>query len=130
MNGLKKQFIKSFIKLTIVENKPGVLKIHIAKLSELDKKYKVYDRYITEAFKLLKGIQSTYIDYMHSTIIINYSEESVTSQKIMRWIQIILDVAIDNLDFIEKHGETNTDYMLKRLEEILQRKLQILNRSI
>ncbi len=123
MNKLKKQFIKSFIKLTVVENKSNVLKVHVAKLSELDKKYKIYDKYLEDAIKLLKGVHSTHIDYEHSVIVIHYDEKSITSQKIYQWIKIIIDVTVDHLEFIEKHSVNDTEYMIKRLEEVLKQKL-------
>ena len=128
MNKLKKQFIKSFIKLTVIENKPNILKVHVAKLSELDEKYKIYGRYLEDAIKLLKGIHSTHIDYEHSVIVIHYDEKSVTSQKVYYWMKLILDVTVDHLEFIEKYSAIDTGYMMKKLEEVLKQKVQLFDK--
>jgi hypothetical protein len=128
MNTLKKQFIKSVIKLTIVENKPNLLKTHIAKLSELDKKFKTHDRYIIEAFKLLNGVENINVSYEEGILTIHYNEQIVTAQKVYSWMRVILDVALDNLEFIERYNETNAEYIIQRLGEVLKRKVQLFNK--
>lgn len=128
MNALKKQFIKSVIKPTVIENKPGVLKIRIAKLSELDKNFKIHDRYMIEAFKLLNGVETVSVNYEQNLLIISYNEQSVSAQKVYSWMQLILDITLDNLEFIEQCGETHTEDVIQKLEEILKRKAQLFNK--
>ena len=153
MNGLKKQFIKSFLKLTILENKPGILKIQMAKLSGLDTKYRVYERYVARAIKLLGGIEDIDIVYETNSITVHYNEQAITAQKIYNWIQEILDVVLNNLEFIEqyaqKHVEYTTEgtqhtteyanhtteyanhtieYALQKLEQVLRRKVISFNK--
>jgi len=128
MNALKKQWIKSVIKLTVIGNKPGVLKMHVAKLSELDKKFKVYDKYMIEGLKLLNGVLDIRIYYQENIIAVIYNEKIVAAQKIYKWMQVILDVALDNLEFIEQHDETKAETIIKKLEEVLKYKVQSLNK--
>jgi len=128
MNALKKQWIKSVIKLTVIGNKPGVLKMHVAKLSELDKKFKVYDKYMIEGLKLLNGVLDIRIYYQENIIAVIYNEKIVAAQKIYKWMQVILDVALDNLEFIEQHDETKAETIIKKLGEVLKYKVQSLNK--
>lgn len=128
MNVLKKQFIKSMIKLTVIENTPGLLKIHIAKVSELDKVYKMYDKYILEAVNLLTGVEAVSIDYEKSILVIQYEDKTVKPLRVYHWIQTILDTTIDHLDFIKKYGESHTDYVTAKLKPVLQEQLKNFNK--
>ena len=127
MFGLKKQLIKSFIKLDVVENKPGLLKIQILKLSDLDKKYRTYEGYVLESIKCLEGIQEATIDYTRSIIVIGYNQHMLTPQKIYRWMQVLLDVSVENLELIQRYWETDRVYVKERLDKVLKSKLQLMN---
>lgn len=129
MFGLKKQLIKNLIKFNVVENNSGLLKIQIERLSEIDNQFKAYEDYAAEAVKLLKGVEKVTIDYDKNTISISYDVNTTTAQKIYSWLQVILDVVLDNLEFIQKYGETHTEDVRQRLNEVLKRKVKPFNAS-
>ncbi|MDF2876918.1 MAG: hypothetical protein K0S30_14 [Clostridia bacterium] len=129
MFGLKKQLIKNLIKFNVVENNSGLLKIQIERLSEIDNQFKAYEEYAAEAVKLLKGVEKVTIDYDKNTISISYDVNTTTAQKIYSWLQVILDVVLDNLEFIQKYGETHTEDVRQRLNEVLKRKVKPFNAS-
>ncbi|PHV69286.1 hypothetical protein CS063_16660 [Sporanaerobium hydrogeniformans] len=128
MFGLKKQLIKSFIKLNVIENKPNFLKIHINKLQDIAPEYRVYEKQIIEAIKLLKGIENVQVDFNNSVVSISYDGEKVKPQTIFYWLQAILDVGLDNFELIEQYVEKDMDKVKTYLWPILESKVQQYNR--
>jgi copper chaperone CopZ len=127
--GLKKQLIKNLIKFNVIENSPGLLKIQIERLSEIDNQFKIYEEYAAEAVKLLNGVEKIDIDYDKNTVTISYDRNRVTAQKIYSWLQVMLDVTLDNLEFIQKYGETHTEDVKQRIYEVLKLKVKPFNAS-
>ncbi len=125
MNVLKKQLIKNFIKLAVIKNEPGILMLQVTHLSKLSDKYKVYENYVIQAVQMLGGTGEVLVDYKKSAVTINYNVQSVTAQKIYNWVQVIIDVALNNLEFIEKYGEDQTEYTVQKLKEVLLKKIKV-----
>ncbi len=126
MASIKNQLLKSFIKINVLENLPGMLKIHIRDLNNIKKEIRIYDQYVIVAIELLKGIQDVTIDYQKNTITILYDKDIVRPQLIYKWLHIIIDVAIDNLDFIKKYSKQNILFVEEKLTKLLQNKLTAL----
>lgn len=129
MFGLKKQLIKNLIKFNVIENSSGLLKIQIERLSEIDNQFKIYEKYAAEAVKLLNGVEKIDTDYDKNTVTISYDRNRVTAQKIYSWLQVILDVTLDNLEFIQKYGDTHTEEVKQRIYEVLKLKVKPFNAS-
>lgn len=123
MNKIKKQWLKQLIKLTVIGQKPGSIKIRINKLSELDDAYKAYEKYIVETIYLLPGIQCITINYKKSSIEIEYDEQKTTSKNVYKGLQIILDLLIQNLEIIQTTTQENIDDVVYKLQQFLQSKI-------
>lgn len=121
MFGLQKQFIKNYIHLSVAQNLPGRLTLTLNNLSKLDETYKQFDKYIIKWINRLEGVESTVVDYEGNSLIIHYDVKSVTAQKIFKWVNIILDTAIDNMAFIKKYWETDIKYVEETLNNILEK---------
>lgn len=126
MNNIKKQVLKAFIKMSVLENLPGTLKIHIKDLNHVKKEIRMYDHYVIWAVKLLNGIEEVTIDYPKNAVTILYDKDEVKPQMIYKWIHVIIDVVIDNLDFIKKHSKSNILLVEEKLMKLLQNKLVML----
>lgn len=127
MNPLKKQLIKKVVKLSIVKSEAGILVVHIARLSDLDEKFKIYESYMKEAIELLNGIEKVETHYESSNIIIKYNAQRIVPGKIYNWMQVILGVALDNLSFIKQYGQIQTEYTVQKLKEVLIAKVKLYN---
>jgi len=125
MLGIKKQLIKSMIKLEVVGNTPGKLQIYVAQLKKIDDEYKHYQAYAENAISLLKGINDFDVDYQKGIVTINYDTSVVNAQQIYRWLQVIVDIGIDYYEELksvwDKEGED-----AQKVEEIWQRMRPIL----
>ncbi len=128
MFGLKKQLIKSFIKLSVIENKPNSLKIRINKLEDLAPEYRMYEKEIIEAIRLLQGIEEVAVSFEEGVITIKYNDQKLSPQTIFYWLQLIIDVGLDNFEFIEQYAEKDIERVRNYLRPILESKVQKYNR--
>lgn len=123
MNGLKKQLVKSFINPKVISNKPGELIVQSNAIAKIDKEFQVYDKEGEDLVKLLKGIEEVKIDYETNRIDIKYDINQLNATKVMRWVEIIIDVCIDNLEVIQDNWETDIEYIWKLLRDELTKRL-------
>lgn len=126
MLGLQKQFIKNYIGLRVFNNEPGKLTLQVNNALQVEDKYKQFDTYITNLVSTLEGIERTEVDYLNNRISIYYDPQKLTPQKIFRWTSVILDTLIDNAENIKKYWETDMEYVVTNLTNILQKKLLML----
>lgn len=129
MFGLKKHFIKSMIKIDVVNNIPGSLTLHAAQISQVEDEYKSYEHFAIDALKLLKGINSVKVDYENGLVTIKYNNEIVTAGDIQNWIDAIVDVVIDNKDFIKDNWEKDVNLVWDKMKPILLQSLNNLGKK-
>lgn len=120
MLGIKKQFIKSMIKLEVVNSTPDKLQIYVAQIKKVEDEYKQYEYYAENALMLLKGVQSLDVDYQKGIATIKYDSQIVNAQKIYRWLQVMIDIGIDYYDDLKPMWEQEGDETQK-IEVIWQR---------
>lgn len=129
MLGIKKQFIKSMIKLEVVGNAPGKLQIYVAQIKKIEDEYKHYEYYGKNAISLLKGVQDLEVDYQKGIVTIKYDSTKVNAQQIYKWLQVIVDIGVDYYDELkaiwEKEGDED-----QKVEEIWQRMRPILMKAL
>lgn len=124
MNSFKKQLIKSFINIRLVSDKPGELIIQTNALAKIGEEVKDYDKQVEALALLLDGIQEVTADYRTNRITIKYDPSKLTNRKVLKWLEIMIDVGIDNLEIIQKYGEDNPDYVINILENALMQKIK------
>lgn len=127
MKGLKKQLVKSFINLRVVSSVPGEIVIQSNAIAKIGEEFQGYDKQVESLALLLEGIQEVSVDYKANKIKIKYDTNKLTPKKILKWVEIIIDVAIDYLEVIQQYGETNLDYVIGILREELTKRLKEVN---
>lgn len=120
MLGIKKQLIKSMIKLEVVGNTPGKLQIYVAQIKKVEDEYKQYEYYAENAIMLLKGVESLDVDYQKGVATIKYDPSVVNVQKIYRWLQAMIDIGLDYYEELKPMWEKEGDEAQK-VESIWQR---------
>lgn len=113
MLGIKKQFIKSMIKLEIVSNTPGKLQVYVAQIKKVEDEYKQYEYYAENAMLLLKGVESLDVDYQKGVATIKYDVGVVDVQRIYKWLQMMIDIGIDYYDELKPMWEKEGDEVQK-----------------
>lgn len=129
MLGIKKQLIKSMIKLEVVGNAPGELQIYVAQIKKVEDEYKHYQIYAEHAIELLKGVQDLDTDYQKGVVTIKYDPNEVNAQQIYKWLQIIIDIGIDYYDDLKLMWEAEGDEDQK-VEMIWQRMKPVLMKAM
>ena len=129
MLGIKKQLIKSMIKLEVVGNAPGELQIYVAQIKKVEEEYKHYQIYAEHAIELLKGVQDLDTDYQKGVVTIKYDPNEVNAQQIYKWLQIIIDIGIDYYDDLKLIWEAEGDEDQK-VEMIWQRMKPVLMKAM
>lgn len=120
--GLKKQLIKNYIKMQLISSKQGELHIKIGNLPNLSKEYYEFAPYVYQFVKLQDGIQDIKTDFSTGEVTIFYSP-ILQPQQVIRWINTVLDVTIDHMDFIAGKWDTDRDSVLDTLNKALMNKL-------
>lgn len=131
MLGIKKQFIKSMIKLEIVGNTPGKLQLYIAQIKKVEEAYKIYETYAEKALQLLKGVEHLQVDYEKGIATIKYNPEQVSVRKVYRWLQVMIDIGLDYYDGLKEIWEKQidieesikVDQLWKKMKPVLQQGL-------
>lgn len=124
MTGLKKQLVKSFINLKVVSNKPGELIIQSNAMTKIDEGFKIYDKEGVDLVKLLEGIQDITADYQLNRITIKYDVSKLTPQKVMKWVEVIIDVSLEYLEVIQEYWENDMTYVLQVLRAALTKRIK------
>ncbi|MGL6174663.1 MAG: cation transporter [Cellulosilyticaceae bacterium] len=127
MKGLKKQLVKSFINLRVVSSVPGEIVIQSNAIAKIGEEFQGYDKQVENLALLLEGVQEVSVDYKTNKIKIKYDTSKLTPKKILKWVEIIIDVAIDYLEVIQQYGESNLDYVIGILREALIKRLKEVN---
>lgn len=127
MKGLKKQLVKSFINLRVVSNVPGEIVIQSNAIAKIGEEFQGYDKQAKSLAFLLEGIEEVDVDYKTNKVKIKYDTNKLTPKKVLRWVEIMIDVAIDYLEVIQQYGETNLEYVIGILREALIKRLKEVN---
>lgn len=131
MLGIKKQFIKSMLRPEVVSNTPGKLQLYVAQIKKVEDEYKIYEIYAENALMLLKGVENLQVDYQKGIMTITYDTKQVSVQRLMKWIQLMIDVGVDYYDELKTYWEKQTeieesvkiDQMWQKMRPILQQNL-------
>lgn len=131
MLGIKKQFIKSMIKLEIVSNTPGKLQVYIAQIKKVEEDYKIYESYADMALRILPGVNRLEVDYDKGIATIFYDENKLTAQKLYKWFQILIDIGIDYYDEIKAAWEKDqTTQEAIKVQQVWQKMKPILEKAL
>lgn len=123
MFDFKAFIIKQFAKVKVVESSIGKITLKVPSSLHIEDEYRWYDEFVARGVKILNGIQDIQFNYDTGTIFIAYNINIVNEEKVLKWINTVINVAITNLKLIEEHGENNLEYVISTLEEKLNREV-------
>ncbi|ONI38097.1 hypothetical protein AN639_03465 [Candidatus Epulonipiscium fishelsonii] len=121
---LKKQLIKSYLNIKVIEDNQGMLKIGSAKLKEVTDEFKPMENELIPLFKLLNGITDIKINYMEGSIMILYVNPPLDTAKILKWIDIIMEILATDMNKIKENWETNLDGVISDTRKKLLARLK------
>ncbi|ATD55034.1 hypothetical protein [Clostridium chauvoei] len=122
MLDLKGKFIKQFLKFKVVRNIPGEILLKFSDNIKIEDKFKKYDVFILKGAKLLEGIKNIDFDYSRNLIGVSYDIKKLDANKVIKWVNIIIDTICSNTSFIEENIDNNLDDITNKIESELNKK--------
>lgn len=123
MFDVKNYIIKHFAKVKVVHSIPGRLRLKVPKTINVPEEFRHYDKLVVDGIKILKGIEEIKFNYVLGTILLTYDTNKLYEEKVLKWINVSIEVVIKNLKLIEKYGETNLDYVINTINQQLKEKV-------
>lgn len=123
MIDIKTYIIKNFTKFKVVHSIPGRIRLKINNASKIPKEAAMYDKYVIEGIKILDGIDNIEFNYMTGSVLITYNLNKLSEKIVIKWINHVLNIVLENINFIQEFGEDNIDYVVSTLEKKLKETL-------
>ena len=123
MIDIKTYIIKNFTKFKVVHSIPGRIRLKINNASKIPKEAAMYDKYVIEGIKILDGIDNIEFNYMTGSVLITYNPNKLSEEIVIKWINHVLNIFLENINFIHEFGEDNIDYVVSTLEKKLKETL-------
>ena len=123
MLDIKTYIIKNFAKFKVVHSIPGRIRLKINNASKIPKEAAMYDKYVIEGIKILDGIDNIEFNYMTGSVLITYNPNKLSEKIVIKWINHVLNIVLENINFIHEFGEDNIDYVVSTLEKKLKETL-------
>ena len=115
----KKFIIGQLMKIKVSHSLPGRLRLKVSSLKLIPKEYIVYEKFIDESLKKLDGLTSVEINNLTGSILVIYDVNITYEKKILRWIEKLKEIGLNNFELIEKYGESNLDFVIKTINQQL-----------
>lgn len=115
----KKFIIGQLMKIKVSHSLPGRLRLKVSSLKLIPKEYIIYERFIDESLKKLDGVTSVEINNLTGSILVIYDVNITYEKKILRWIEKLKEIGLNNFELIEKYGESNLDFVIKTINQQL-----------
>ncbi|MGL5616425.1 MAG: HMA2 domain-containing protein [Sarcina sp.] len=116
---VKKIIISQLMKIKVSHSLPGRVRFKVSSLKMIPEEYKIYEKFIGESLKKLKGIESVETNILTGSILVTYDENLLYEKKLLAWVDKIKEIGIGNFELIEKYGESNLDFVIKTIEQQL-----------
>lgn len=116
---LKKFIISQIAKIKVAHSIPGRIRFKVNSMKMIPDEYKEYQKFLFEALEKLDGITNVEINLVTGSILVNYDINKLYEKKVLKWVDTIKSVGINNYDVIEKYGDTNLDFVIKTINQQL-----------
>ena len=116
---IKNHIIKHFIKFKVVHAIPGRLRLKVSNASKIPQEAKEYDKYVVQGLKMLDGIKDVEFNYITGSVVITYDTKKTYEEKIVKWINKVIDIVLGDFKLIEENGQDNLEFVIDTLEQKL-----------
>ena len=116
---IKNHIIKHFIKFKVVHSIPGRLRLKVNNAAKIPQEAKEYDKYVVQGLKMLDGIKDVEFNYITGSVVITYDTKKTYEEKIVKWINKVIDIVLGDFKLIEENGQDNLEFVIDTLEQKL-----------
>ncbi|WP_297635317.1 HMA2 domain-containing protein [uncultured Clostridium sp.] len=125
----KKMFITQMLKIKIEKRFKGRIIFKINSLKKMEDEYVAYEKFLYQALRKLEGIESIDIDTKEGSVDIKYNEKVLKEELLLKWVEILKEVGINNYDFIEEMWEKNEKLVVDKIDKELDEKMKGIRRK-
>ncbi|MGL4361744.1 MAG: hypothetical protein ACRCSG_00385 [Cellulosilyticaceae bacterium] len=124
MKKFKTDVLKSLMTSEISRSDENSVNIKIEHLSRMEKKGKKIIEKYDEFIKLLPGIKASNLDVDKEELYVEFDKNQFDDQQVVKWIKIIIDVMIEEYDFIKENLNNDLDKVTTELKNKLSEKVK------
>lgn len=124
MFDFKTYVVKHFAKVKVVHSIPGRLRLKVPTVVQVGEEFREYDKLVISAVKVLEGVEEISFNYVIGTILLTYDTKKVYEDKVLAWINKVVELIVENMDFVEKHAPNNLQYVIDTLEQKLKQEVE------
>lgn len=120
---ISKLIFKLFSGVKVVHSIPGRMRVQINGLNTLNKDLRKKEEFLLKLLTSIEGINDIEVSYITNKILIFYSIEKLSEEKIISWLKIIEEEFFNHLKLLEGITEENFEEMSKDIFDRLKSKL-------
>lgn len=124
MLGITKKIIQKLVQFKVTRSIPGRMRLKSKAPESIYKEVEPYDEYLKNSILLLDGIEEIEINYKIGTALIQYDIEKTYEDKILKWINKIIEIALKNQEEIVEYWDRDIEYLEKLLEQQLREEIE------
>ena len=68
---------------------------------------------------MLDGIKDVEFNYVTGSVVITYDTKKTYEEKIVKWINKVIDIVLGDFKLIEENGQDNLEFVIDTLEQKL-----------
>ena len=68
---------------------------------------------------MLEGIKDVEFNYITGSVVITYDTKKTYEEKIVKWINKVIDIVLGDFKLIEENGQDNLEFVIDTLEQKL-----------
>ena len=68
---------------------------------------------------MLDGIKDLEFNYITGSVVITYDTKKTYEEKIVKWINKVIDIVLGDFKLIEENGQDNLEFVIDTLEQKL-----------
>ena len=103
----------------MVHSIPGRLRLKVNNAAKIPQEAKEYDKYVVQGLKMLDGIKDVEFNYITGSVVITYDTKKTYEEKIVKWINKVIDIVLGDFKLIEENGQDNLEFVIDTLEQKL-----------
>lgn len=121
---LSKHVIKHMARVEVLSDIPGRLRLRVVNYDKIPSKFVDYSGYAKEALCMFKYIEDVSFNTTIGTIVVLYDNRFVNRQTVLRWLDTIIDTAIEHMDEFVSYEEEQFAEAKEKAMELLKAKLE------
>ncbi len=124
MLAITKIVLTKFLEYRVIRSIPGRMRLKSKAPEIIYKHVEPHEEYLKRAILLLDGIDKVEFNFVIGTALILYDIEKTYETKILKWINKIIEIGIENQENIMEYSDADIEYLELILEQQLKEEVE------